>query len=289
MPQTHDVNVSQTYLGLRLAMALLVGLLLASVIFQVISTDPTCLQRSISAYYYTSARPVFVASLCGVGALLIVYRGNTATENILLDFSGFLAFVVAFVPTKVDTTCEASNVPSPEELSSAVRNNVWLLLFVGVLASLLGWLLPKLFRASVEPLDRFAKWSLMATVVGLGAGALFFAFWPEAFQSTGHGLAAFSLFAGIVSVVLVNAWGFESEKGGAKLLTMFRNRYGAVAGVMVVTMALGGFGWLARESFIHWLFFLEAALILEFAVFWVIQTFELEGKVSRRTPKPRAP
>lgn len=65
-----------------------------------------------------------------------------------------------------------------------------------------------------------------------------------------------------------------------------RNQYGAVAMVMLATMALGVVGLLFNDDFIHWLFWPEAALILEFAVFWIMQTLALEGRVSRRTLRP---
>lgn len=49
-------DVISTYRYLRLAMILVVLLLGASVLWQTFSTDPFCLQESVSAYYYTAAR-----------------------------------------------------------------------------------------------------------------------------------------------------------------------------------------------------------------------------------------
>ncbi len=288
MTRTHEDRVHETYLGLRLAMILLVGLLFASVAFQIVASDPTCLQGSISAYYYTAARPVFVASLCAVGACLVLYRGNTDNENILLDVSGFLAFIVAFVPTTVDTLCEASNVPTAEELSASVNNNVWVLLGLASLALLLGWRQAKIFKTSA--LDGPARWSLLVSGSALVVGVVFFLLGRDTFETAGHSLAAIALFVGFIAVVVVNAVGFEREKrqvAGVAPLVAARNRYGLVAGAMVVTLVLGGFGWIVRDSFVHWLFFLEAALIFEFGVFWLIQTFELQGKVTRHGPQSR--
>lgn len=288
MSEQHEANVAQTYLALRLGMVLLVALLFLSVAFQFISAE--CLQRSISAYYYTSTRPVFVAALCAIGACLIVYRGNTDTENVLLDFSGFLAFVVAFVPTQIDTTCEPSNVPSVEEVTSAVRNNVWVLLLIGAGATGVGWWLLKRQtaerKAAGDPdvgLSKYAKVSLAISVIALMAGVVFFAFWPQAFQRNGHHVAAIALFAGFVAVVIRNAWGFARKQGGGEptVAKAATNRYAIVAIAMVISaVGLGAAGQLV-DNFNHWLFFLEAALIFEFAVFWGIQTAELRGKVTR--------
>ena len=76
----------------------MVVMLFASLIVVAMTTGG-CWQTSISAYYYTAAHSVFVASLCAIGILLITYRGSTDTEDILLDLAGVLAFVVAMVPT----------------------------------------------------------------------------------------------------------------------------------------------------------------------------------------------
>ena len=47
-------------------------------------------------------RGAFVFSLAALGACLIAYKGNDAVEDVLLNFAGFMAFVVALVPTTVD-------------------------------------------------------------------------------------------------------------------------------------------------------------------------------------------
>jgi len=107
-----------TYRHLRLAMVFVLALLLVSVALRAITADPgLCFEGSISAYYFTSTRAVFVGALCALGACLIVYRGNTDLEDVALNVSGALAFVVAFVPTGAPGTfgvsCSASNVPRP--------------------------------------------------------------------------------------------------------------------------------------------------------------------------------
>ena len=283
MPGTHEDNVAKTYLALRLGMVLLVGLLFLSVVFQWISTDFSCLQTSISAYYYTPARPVFVAVLCGIGACLIVYRGNTDTENVLLDFSGFLAFVVAFVPVPTNTAnlCDATNVPSTEEISSALRNNVWMLLVTGVIATAVGWLIVKrLMPGTRQPLTTYAKGALTVSFVALVAGMVFLARWPDEFRENGHMTAAITMFVGIVVVVGVNAYGFAHKPpptSGQRPM----NWYLFVAVAMVVSAAGIFAASKLLDNFDHWVFVIEAVLIAEFAVFWLIQTLELRGDAVR--------
>jgi hypothetical protein len=279
MTESHSENVNQTYLALRVAMVLLVGLLFLSVIVQVFASAPDCLQHSISAYYYTSARAVFVGALCAIGVCLIVYRGSTDTENVLLDYSGFMAFVVAFVPTTIDDTCEASNIPSVDEISAAVRNNVLALLIIGIVATVLSWRMKSLRKRPDRPLSNYAKVSLAVTLTALIAGVVFFFGWPDEFQRIGHGVSAAALFAGIIGVVIVNAVGFAKKRDETNAAGLATNRYSIVAVVMIVSLV----GSLVSKwlGFGHWLFVLEALLIAEFAVFWMIQTEELRGKVSR--------
>ncbi|WP_436493232.1 hypothetical protein [Actinokineospora sp. HUAS TT18] len=279
MAESNSENVQQTYLALRLAMVLLVVLLFLSVIVQVFASEPDCLQHSISAYYYTAARAVFVGALCAIGVCLIIYRGSTDTENVLLDYSGFMALVVAFVPTTIDETCKASNVPTPDELSAAVWNNVLVLLVVGFVAVLLALVVKWVRKNPTRPLSKFARISVAVTLVVLVAGTVFFFGWPDTFERIGHAVSAIALFAGIIGVVVVNAIGFARKQGHTRTAQVATNRYALVGYAMAVTLVacliakFAGFG--------HWLFVLEAGLIAEFAVFWVIQTEELRGKVSR--------
>src|SRR5271166_5118886 len=97
------VEPGRVYRHLRLAMVVLVAFLAASVVFARLSA--TCLQSTISDYYFTSAHPVFIDAICALGACLIVYQGSSNTEDALLNFSGFLAFVVALVPTARPNRC----------------------------------------------------------------------------------------------------------------------------------------------------------------------------------------
>lgn len=44
-----------------------------------------CLQNSISAYYYTPARAIFVGCMFLVGFSLIAYKGHDWSEDFLLN------------------------------------------------------------------------------------------------------------------------------------------------------------------------------------------------------------
>lgn len=266
MSSGHDDNVGQTYAGLRSAMVLLVLLLFGSVIFQVVTTAATgepCLQPSLSAYYYTPARPVFIAAVCAIGACLIVYRGATDIENVALDFSGFLAFIVAFVPTSLqDGACDTSNVPSRADVLAASTNNVVVLFIVGALAVGATWWLPSP-RYLLQ--DVRVSWSLVVSAVALLGGAVFFAVFPGLFAEYAHTAAAVALFIGFVVVVIVNA---RSRSARPR----YRQWCWVIALSMLATGALGIAGMVAGVD--HIAFWLETALIAEFAAFWIAQTIE---------------
>ena len=72
---------------------------------------------SLSYYYYTPGRPVFVAVLVSIGVLLIMYRGypdraskrsniniNINIENLLSTVCGISAISLALIPTKLCLT-----------------------------------------------------------------------------------------------------------------------------------------------------------------------------------------
>jgi hypothetical protein len=104
MSETYEDNVLTTYRSLRVAM---IPLLLILVVAPALETmrGQVCVLGSISAYFHTPVRGAFVFALAGLGACLIAYKGNDPVEDVLLNFAGFMAFLVALVPTTVDTTC----------------------------------------------------------------------------------------------------------------------------------------------------------------------------------------
>ncbi len=58
------------------------------------------LMSSMSAYYYSPMRNLFVGALCAIGAFLFLYRGFSQQENWALNGAGLLALGIAWFPTK---------------------------------------------------------------------------------------------------------------------------------------------------------------------------------------------
>src|ERR1700721_2801176 len=57
------------------------------------------LQSSISAYYYTGMRNLFVGSLCAISMFMLCTRGYDIKDEIAGFFSSLCALGVAFFPT----------------------------------------------------------------------------------------------------------------------------------------------------------------------------------------------
>ena len=146
-------DVVYTYRYLRAAMVVLLFMMLFSVSYEWFwhwrDTGQSCFLGSISAYYYTPVRTVFVGSLCALGAVLIAYKGHSSAEDVLLNFSGFMAFVVAMVPTVPDSLCGASGFAlSSSEIAMAVRNNIWTLIVAAVISGFIPAITASLSQAT---------------------------------------------------------------------------------------------------------------------------------------------
>ncbi len=282
-PRQHGHTMQATYRYLRLAIILLTALLAFSVLLQVIADDGVLL-ISVSAYYYTGAQDVFVASLAAIGACLIIYRGRSATEDILLNVSGYLAFFVAFVPTSpvlvsmADDGARAAPVTVPPGQVDAVVQNTWALLAAGAI----GLILEVALTPQRERLrhSRGARFTLATSAVGYLVLAGWFMLGRGTFLDFGHEVAAVLLFAGVIGVVGVNAVACAqaheeecAERGEDEPpIRRYLNRYTYGFAIMILTVVIC---LLVLRPLVHqWVFIMEAALIAQFLGFWITQTVE---------------
>ncbi len=290
---TRADHVLVTYRYLRTGMALLVVILAAGIIQQVLSPAPNCWLGSISAYYYTSARAVFVACLCAIGACMIIYRGNTDREDLVLNASGALAFVVAFVPTPLTdlvvapgpgsgsgtTTgdCGHSFVPSRSQLSDSIDNNVGSLLVGATVTVAVVWWF---HHRSTAKRNGPPAGAFVLTLVVIAAWAMFEAA-PDQIRDYGHLVAAVGLFAGIILVVAMSSYSVRwLDPQGCAAPPRHRRIYRLIFTGMVLALVVLGPLALAG-TFDHTLFWLESAVVVLFAAFWVVQTSELWEQTAR--------
>lgn len=271
----HQHELQATYRYLRLAIILLTLLLGLSVGLQ-IGRDGGSVLPSVSAYYYSPARDVFVASLCAIGTCLIIHRGRSDTEDVLLNASGYLAFFVAFVPTAPVGAQARSEIGAqievPVDFVAAVTQNTWAILVVGLVGLIL--------EVTVVPQrerhlgSSGAKGALGVSALAYVGLAGYFIFARESFFHYGHGIAAIILFLGIVGIVGVNGIALvrrRAESGlAAKEQWLNRYTFGFVLMIVTTVLVIGPVRLLVDQ----WIFILEALLILQFLAFWVTQTVE---------------
>jgi hypothetical protein len=288
-----------TYHYLRVGMVALVILLLVSTL--ITGLFERCALPSISAYFYTTTHAVFVSALCAVGSCLIIYHGRTQTEDLLLNFSGILAFVVALVPTpKPDNTC-GGGLPTRDNPDVGVVNNI-VALVIAALAGVGLYLLfkrlgdRKLVAATHEHVPQVAEpqripgrllkilkvfanvlvwverklgWIMIAILV---AGCVVFLCDGTLFNRYAHMAAAILMFAGIIGVSVLYACYSAGESDQMTKRRFFTSAYlviaGLMAGLVVAAAVWACLGW------DHWTLAAEVLLIFGFALFWLVQTYD---------------
>lgn len=93
-----------SYMGLRKAIGV-VGLTLPFVLaFGKVFIDGPGIEFSISSYYYSSMRDVFVGAMCSIGIFLFSYRGYERKDDIAGNLACFFAIGLALVPTAPDNS-----------------------------------------------------------------------------------------------------------------------------------------------------------------------------------------
>lgn len=111
MPDKHQLDMVQSYTRVRLALGIL-GLSLPVILFvggvydhPRVGADPR-IEPTISDFYHTTYRDIFVGSLCAIGVFLIAYRGyprqrgDWINDDWLATIAGLAAFGLAFFPNE---------------------------------------------------------------------------------------------------------------------------------------------------------------------------------------------
>lgn len=268
-------SAAKTYDYLRLALVTLVLLLFASLAIEWWQAGRR-LQPTISSYYGTPVRPVLVGVLVTLGVALIALKGNTESEDVLLNAAGMLAPGVAFVPTQTANACRSAVVPGTE---AAVVNNMGALFVTGTavvgIATVLAIREGRQAGAPMEPWRRFGL--LLGPLVLLGGLAWFLAD-RAGFLAHAHDAAAVPTFGAIIAVVWLNGRHVEDEVTQQPVTAAAKRPYVAIyRGIALVMLATLGLVVLGRlwTSWTSSLFVVETILIAAFALFWVVQTVEL--------------
>ena len=269
--------VLDTYRYLRGGMPVMIVMLGAAVVIE--RLHATCWQTSISAYYFTSAHNVFIAALCAIGAMLIVYKGSSDTEDVLLNLAGILAFVVAVVPTSRPVLlCGSADLSIGGQ---SALPNVW-----AVVIALLGsraaswWMYRRTDTTRPHStLGTVAVWGQRAL---LAAGLITLMAFPSWFRANAHGIAAVAMFASIILTVVITA--FTAGRQDAEKCphrSRYQRIYQWISVIMGLTLVAAVVLHQVLDGFNHAILVVEAAMIVEFAAYWVVQTIELWGTPTR--------
>lgn len=90
---------------------------LALILVTAIVGNCTCLQDSVSHYYYTASGDLFVGVLCAVALFLFAYKGYKGdSDNLWTSLAGFFALCVALFPTNNNSadSCAIIHLPDNE-------------------------------------------------------------------------------------------------------------------------------------------------------------------------------
>jgi hypothetical protein len=296
----------RTYTAIRMGVVAVIVALAFAVWREIANSPGHCVQRSLSAYYYTPVRPVFVGALMVIGFAMIVMWGMTPFEDAALNLAGLLLTVVSIVPTldanycRVPTTI-ATPIKDPEAKKIAddalitanaatVERSFTALLFVLALSlaffAVAGlWLY---FSSTEErrPIGSAFIAYLVTWGVALIAGVIYYLLYrhehdlDSAFNHKVHSYSANIAVGFVIFAVLCAA--IQKGRSDDENKTRWVWLYAILAGTMVLVAAFfkGGdhfklfHGWFGQHS----TFLVEATLIGLIGVFWTLQTIERRKK-----------
>lgn len=268
------LDAIKTYRYLRIAMVLLVVALGAAVALEWREVGRACFQTSISAYYYTPVRGMFIAALVAIGVCMVVLKGSTLREDALLNVAGVLAPVVAFVPTSSIGACSSAPGSSGGRTADVANNMGAYFLVLGATVLVTAALLSR--EPDTTRRGHRVEWTgVVASGVGILSAFAIYAARREMFLEHAHNAAAVLMFACVIVVVVINARGLDERRSGHPgQVAAAKNRYGVLATAMVLT-APAVLAYRALWGLDHWVLWVEALLIGLFAVFWAVQTADL--------------
>ncbi len=104
-------GLTHSYLALRNAVGwigILLPFTLMSGVYFIYGGDFTL--ETISQYYYSGMRDVFVGALCAIALFLFFYRGYDRLDDWLANIAGFCALCVAWFPTTESGPLDLSGI-----------------------------------------------------------------------------------------------------------------------------------------------------------------------------------
>lgn len=229
---------------------------------------------SISAYYGSPVRDVFVGSLVAVGIVYVVYRGSTDLEDRALDLAGFFVVIVALVPYNYETMLEAMAMANMAGESMIARRTLFWVLVAWIMIAALFYSVQLRWRKRVAP--AFTGKSQLIQVLSSVVWTGFVAFalvWLIAGQpfATLHFVAAVLVILCLIVVVAMHAFRYEDEQMEPRKQSGLKLVYTAIAAWMFAGLVLGAVLYAFGNN--SWVFITEVVEIGAFVAFWVINLF----------------
>lgn len=271
---TDSASLQRTYRYLRMGIGGTVVLIFVSI---AVATTQVGVLSSVSAYYYTPARTVFVGALIAASLGLLAISG-TGVERALLDAAGLLAPLIALVPTPLRPgsvpglamSCDPGSITCvPSAYVPDVANGITTYLVMTVVIVVAAFLIFK--RGNQE--FRAVLGSLLGATALVLVVALMWAFARDTFLQHAHVTAAIIFFLAIGSCAVAKA--FEHYHGARPTRTYQRLYWIIAAGFLLdaaVAVAVIYGGWL--ESFlIPPVLLCELLALALFLLYWILQSF----------------
>jgi hypothetical protein len=278
--------VTSTYRYIRLAIVTVIAALIVSLILE--RSHASCWNDSISSYYYTPVHSIFVTALGVIGVALFAIRGATLAEEVLLNMAGFLAPVVALVPTGWSSSDCPSNLTDTSKatvntLLSGNRffakfsaNNLLALIVAGLIAVVLASAITFVqrrraaseanYRAAGTKLPKEVVVPAMGSAVVVVIGLIWHKFWLASFDTHAHSYSAILMFILVAIVMLSTA---ERDESRVYRIVYFVCPSAMAAGFLVVFI-VG-----ALQTWHHEVLVLEIIELTMFVIFWCAQTIQL--------------
>lgn len=181
MPEHHPVEMVISYTRVRMALGILgLSLPVFLLIGGMVDSPEPGIAPTISDFYHTTYRDIFVGTLCAIGVFLISYRGYRREPGELIDddwlatVAGFAAFGLALLPTETPTgqvetfTQRIFGV----DLTPVMHYSCALLFFLSIALFCL-WKFARTVRKRRRRVYQFCGWLIVAMLILTAIAAYF--------------------------------------------------------------------------------------------------------------------
>jgi len=189
----NHLNQTYSYLALRKTVGW-IGILLPFVLMigLIILFKEKTILKSISLYYHSGMRDLFVGSLCAISLFLFFYKGYNKWDNRAANLAAFFALGIAFFPTTKEGSLDwpgyihfisasiffitlacfsmflfTKKNPNPTK-NKLARNKIYLLCGLVIIASLIAIMMFFLFFEEKHPESCFVYWAESIALIAFG-------------------------------------------------------------------------------------------------------------------------